>query len=235
MSVSKTAEEIYAEMKARFEHDSGCTLAEGGDMQVRLCAAAAQLHSLYIYNDWVRAQCFPQTASGEYLDYHAQMRGLSRNRAEKAAGTMRFIIDQQLPYDVPVAAGTICRTVTGLTFVTVEDRTIPAGELSCDVVCQAGEAGAEGNVPAAAVVYMVNAPVGVSSCTNIGTFTGGSDEESDDELRARVLSSYRSLPNGANAAYYREEALSISGVAAVKVLPKKRGLGTVDLVISADD
>ena len=235
MAETKTAEEIYEEMKARFEKDSGCALTEGGDMQVRLYAAAAQLQSLYIYNDWVRAQCFPQTARGEYLDYHAQMRGLSRNQAEKATGSLRFSIDEELVYDVPIPAGTVCRTVTGLGFVTNEDGSIPAGELSCDVACEAEEAGAAGNVPEGTIVYMVNAPVGVSACENRAAFSGGADEESDEELRARVLASFKTLPNGANAAYYEKEALSVNGVAAVTVLPKNRGLGTVDIVISAED
>ncbi len=68
---------------------------------------------------------------------------------------------------------------------------------------------------------------------NSGAFTGGSDSETDESLRARIIDSFKSLPNGANAAYYEKEVRQIDGVADVKVLPKNRGAGTVDIVISA--
>ena len=56
--------------------------------------------------------------------------------------------------------------------------------------------------------------MGVTACTNPAAFTGGSDAESDESLRARILESYQRLPNGANAAYYQQVAMSHAGVAA---------------------
>lgn len=38
------------------------------------------------------------------------------------------------------------------------------------------------------------------------------------------------LPNGANAAFYEQGALSFDQVAAASVLPRSRGRGTVDVV-----
>ena len=40
------------------------------------------------------------------------------------------------------------------------------------------------------------------------------------------------MPNGANAAFYEQEALSFDQVAAVTVLPRNRGKGTVDVVVA---
>ena len=51
-------------MKAVFEESTGTVLTEGGDMAVRMYAAAAEIYALYVYNDWIRRQCFPQTAEG---------------------------------------------------------------------------------------------------------------------------------------------------------------------------
>jgi uncharacterized phage protein gp47/JayE len=76
------------------------------------------------------------------------------------------------------------------------------------------------------------APTGIADCTNPTAFTGGAEEESDEALRARVLETYASLPNGTNAAYYEKTALAVAGVAAVKVQPRNRGLGTVDVIIA---
>jgi uncharacterized phage protein gp47/JayE len=53
-------------------------------------------------------------------------------------------------------------------------------------------------------------------------------------LRERVIASYKTLPNGANRAFYEKTVLNIDGVKAATVLPKNRGLGTVDVVISTE-
>ena len=84
-----------------------------------------------------------------------------------------------------------------------------------------------------AVVSMAVAPVGIQSCSNPSPFLGGSDGESDQELRARVMDTFQRLPNGANAAFYEQGALSFDEVAAASVLPRNRGVGTVDVVVAA--
>lgn len=61
-------------------------------------------------------------------------------------------------------------------------------------------------------------PVGVTACSNPEAFSGGSDPEEDESLRARILESYQRLPNGANAAYYQQVAMSHTGVAAATVI-----------------
>ncbi len=77
------------------------------------------------------------------------------------------------------------------------------------------------------------APVGVSRCVNPEGFSGGTDRESDEALRERVLDSFKRMPNGANAAFYEQGALSFEGVAAAVAVPRPRGRGTVDVVVSA--
>ena len=58
------------------------------------------------------------------------------------------------------------------------------------------------------------------------------DREGDEQLRQRVLDTFQRLPNGANAAFYEQGALSFDEVAAASVLPRSRGIGTVDVVVS---
>ena len=86
----KTVEEIYQEMAAAFAEETGAEVSAGGDLAVRLYAVAAEIYSLYVQGEWVVRQCFPQTAEGEYLDRHAQLRGLTRKEAERAEGVIRF-------------------------------------------------------------------------------------------------------------------------------------------------
>ena len=229
----KECEEIYEEMKNELECATGAVISSGGEMSLRLHAVAAELSTLWAQVDWTRCQSFPQTASGETLDLHAAARGLTRTAAVAAKGTMRFLLDAARSDDVAIPVGTVCLNAAGLEFSTTEAAVIKAGTLSCEAKAEARAAGSAGNVPAESVTFFSLAPVGVARCLNPAAFVGGADIESDEALRGRVLASYASLPNGSNRAYYEAETLNTEGVGAVSVLPRARGVGTVDVVVAS--
>ena len=81
----KEVDELYGKMLAVFEEKTGFTMDDTADLAVRLYAAAAQIQTLYAYSDWAINQSFPQTATGEYLDYHAALRGITRKAGTKAS------------------------------------------------------------------------------------------------------------------------------------------------------
>ncbi len=220
-------------MKEELERKTGVSLSGGGDMALRLYALAAEISSLWAQVEWTKNQSFPQTASGGILDLHAYARGLERTSSVAATGSIRFEIDEVRSEDITVASSTVCLNAAGVEFATVSPAIIKAGELFCLAPAAAKTAGKAGNVPANSVIFMSLAPVGVVKCYNPEAFSGGADIEDDESLRARVLASYASLPNGSNKAYYESEALNTDGVAAVCVLPKARGLGTVDIIIAS--
>ena len=228
----KTIDEIYREMLACFGEETGLEPREGTDLSARMYALAAQVYALYVQADWVTRQAFPQTAEGEYLDYHAQLRSLERKPALPAQGTVRFTAGEAAQSDRSIPQGTVCMTAGLVRFATTQAAVLPAGELTVDVPVQALEPGTAGNVSAQTVVSMAVAPMGIASCTNPQAFAGGADGEGDEELRARILDTFRRLPNGANAAFYEQGALSFDQVAAAAVIPKPRGLGSVDVIVS---
>ena len=230
----KSYEQIYDEMKEALARKTGAAIVEGGDMALRLSAVAAELESLWAQAEWTKKQCFPQYATGEFLDRHAAMRGLSRGDAAKAEGVLRFETDEVRGQAVAIAKGTVCVNAAGTEFLTDEDAAIGAGALFCTVAATAREAGSLGNTPAESVTYMALAPAGVVRCFNPKAFGGGSDGESDEELRGRVMESFRNLPNGSNRSYYETVALETEGVAAAVVVPKARGLGTVDVYVAGE-
>ena len=227
-----TVDEIYREMAETFEAETGTALRGDGDMAVRLYAVAAQIYGLYVQAEWVDRQCFPQTAAGEFLDMHAQLRGLTRRAATAAQGVIRFSAAAAAPTDLSIPEGTVCLTAGAVRFETTQAAVLAAGEMAVDVPAQAVEPGAEGNAAAGAIRAMAVAPVGVSACTNPAGFTGGTDEEDDEALRLRVLETYQRMPNGANAAFYQQGAMSFPQVAAATVIPRPRGVGSVDVVIA---
>ena len=201
----KTAEELYQEMTEVFARQTGME-AVVGEAAVRMYALAAQVYGLYAELDWTRKQCFPQTATGEALDKHGFLRGLTRQAATKAEGKLRFSVQVAAGEDLPIPRGTVGLTAGQVAFETVEEAVLSAGSLSVDVLAQAVEAGPSGNTAAGLIRTMSVAPAGIAACTNPAAFTGGREEEEDEAFRARILAN---------------------------VLPKKRGLGTVDVVITS--
>lgn len=228
----KTTEEIYREMMDCFARETGMEPDGTGELAVRMYALATQVYGLYQEAEWTRRQCFPQTATGEDLDKHAFLRGLARQEARPAEGTLRFLVSGPASQDLTIPQGTVAMTAGLVSFETTQAGVLKAGTNAVEVPARAVRPGAAGNVPAGTVRTMAVAPVGVDGCTNPAAFVGGCGEEGDEALRARILASYRRLPNGTNAAYYAQEALAVDGVTAVTVLPRNRGLGTVDLYVT---
>ena len=229
----KTVEELYEQMRADFSARIGTAVGDGCDLAARMYALAAQIYALQVHSDWVRRQCFPQTAQGENLDHHAQMRSLERKKATRAAGVVRFCTQIAAETVRSIPAGTVCMTAGLVRFETAQDAVLEAGEMWVDVPVQAVEPGQAGNVPAGSITAMAVAPVGIASCANLAPCSGGVGEEDDESLRARILDTFRSLPNGTNAAYYRQLALSDDEVAAAVVVSRPRGVGSVDVVVSS--
>lgn len=229
----KEISELYEGMLETFEEKTGFAMEDTADLAVRLYAAAAEIQALYIYADWALTQSFPQSAAGKYLDYHGQLRGITRKSGHKAGGILRFKIDSVRAEPLRVPAGTVCTTAGLVRFVTTEDALIRAGALYADAAAEAEIVGTAGNVPAERITNMTRAPVGVTGVTNPAAFVGGSGEEDDESLRERILDSFIRLPNGANAAFYELRALSHPGVEAVRVIPRHQGIGTVGVVVSS--
>ena len=80
---------------------------------------------------------------------------------------------------------------------------------------------------------MITPIPGIGVVKNNVKFTGGSDKESDEQLRERIADSYREISNGANAAYYRSVAMSVDGVYSASAIGCARGTGTVDVYACA--
>lgn len=226
----KTVEEIYREMMDRFSQETGMEPNGTGEMAVRMYALAAQVYGLYEELAWTCRQCFPQTATGEELEKHGFLRGIARNPARQASGTLRFSVQEAVEEDLEIAQGTVCMTA-GCGFETTQAGVLPAGELSVDLPAQAVEPGPGGNVSAGTVRTMAVAPVGWPPVP-IRSRLQGAGGRRGRGTAGPILATYQQLPNGTNGAYYAQEALAVEGVTAVRVLPKNRGMGTVDVIIA---
>ncbi|MGN0478869.1 MAG: baseplate J/gp47 family protein [Hominenteromicrobium sp.] len=228
-------EEIYARMAQTYASLAGFEPDDASDAGIRLRVLAGEIYTALCALETVRDAAFPQTAAGEALDLHAGERGLARKPAVRAKGTLTFSRGTPLTYDVEIPCGTVCAASgAAAEFETTEAAVLAAGELSVTAAAQAVTGGRAFNAAVHAVDTLVTPPAGIESVRNDTAFSGGSDEESDDALRRRLLASYSVLPNGANSETYRRAALQIPGVEHVNVVPRANGIGTVAVYLYGD-
>ncbi len=226
--------DILSRMKSKYEELSKSSISEESDIMLRLKVLSAQVYNNLVAQEFLKRQMFATTATGEYLDKHAMERGLQRKGAVKATGVVTFWADQALTNDIWIPKGVVVSTngPDVKKFVTTEVALLNKNEVSVMVPVEAQEGGEDYNVAASSVKVLVTPPVGITSVTNKKAFTGGLGAETDEQLRERVLYSYKDISNGTNEVYYRRLAESVSGVYSASVVSQQRGSGTIDVYVS---
>lgn len=220
-------------MTAKYRELAGFEPDDASDIGIRMKVLAEQVAEAYKAYAELGAQVFPQTSTGEYLELHARTRGLSRKPPVSAAGVLRLKREVPAVHSITIPRGVVCATCTDpqIRFETIEEVVLPAGETEIDAPARAVTPGRQGNCAAGSIRVMATAAPGMSSVENPEPFTGGVDGESDKALRARLLESYGHISNGTNRAFYYDLAMSNEKVVSANVLPRRRGRGTVDVVV----
>jgi uncharacterized phage protein gp47/JayE len=137
---------------------------------------------------------FLTTASDYWLDLRSADFGVYRKTPTSSNVTLIFTSPNAAPMGgTPIAAGTLCQanladpSASPVIFQTVADVTIPSGSTtSPPVAAVAVTTGSATNVPANAISVVTTGPTSFA-VYNPGPATGGTDRESDDDLRARAL------------------------------------------------
>lgn len=105
--------------------------------------------------------------------------------------------------------------------------------LSKEVLCEAENVGDEYNVTKHKVIYKVSFIANIDSVDNYDDFTGGTDEESDDDLRERIKNATE-LKGKATAEALRQAVLGVEGVTSCSVndMPQKTASSEAHTFIS---
>lgn len=171
---------------------------------------------------------FIDTAAGTDLDRAAYDLQLPRNQAQAAVGTLVFSGSA----DTIIPAGTVAYA-DKVGFQTQMDATI-AEDGTCRAPAHCISTGSTGNV-AAGTVDTLRPTISGVSVTNDQTFTGGTDTETDDHYRARIIQRLQRPITGGNIAHYEQWALEVPGVSDAKCLDCWAGGGTVKVIVLSDD
>jgi len=194
-------------------------------------AGLAHLH--YGYLDFIALQAVPYTATEEFLEGWAALKGITRNAASTATGSVTFTGTS----GTLIPASTLLSRGDGYQYKTNADATIGGGGTisaaitavlpPVDPITNPGGGGASGNADSGTVLTLGTAIPGVSSSATSSALTGGADVETDASLRNRMLLAYQAPPQGGDAEDYVEWALAVPGVTRAWVTPHGLGAGTV--------
>ena len=184
---------------------------------------AGVVHLLHGHIEWASKQIFPSTADTDNLERQAAIWGLTRTSATFSEGEVEFSGTNGT--DIP--EGTVLLRSDGLEYKTTEDATISGGVAVVNVVATAS--GSDSNTDSAVELTLQSSIVGVNDNAVVETagIVGGADEETDEELRARLLLRISAPSKGGTAQDYETWAKEVSGVTRAWCYPLYLGVGTV--------
>ncbi len=195
-------------------------------------ANAGLAHLTLRYLAWLSRQFLPDTAEAEWLrERHARIWLGGWKEATFAAGTISAtgVDGSVVPEGSRLSAGVGSAVVE---FVTTAEKTIGATATTIPVV--ALTAGAIGNLEPGSAISFSTAISGVDGGATVIVMEGGAEEESDDDLRTRVLFRIQNPPMGGDADDYVRWALEVPGVTRAWSSPLEMGMGTVTLRFMMD-
>ena len=171
-------------------------------------ALAAVTLSLYIYADNLARGLLPDSASRSVLSRWAAIFGVSRKRSSKATGEV--LIEGTRVTRVPL--GTLMQDEDGNRYQTTEVQII--GQSIKPFKVESMKAGRDKNKAPGSILTLVNTLAGVNSRIEVsGTgLTGASSEETDEQLRVRLLDRIKNPPRGGSIRDYEAWALEVPGV-----------------------
>jgi len=185
---------------------------------------------LYLFLEWLSRNLLPDTADTEWLDRHADIwLEEGRKPASFASGTVTVTGSDGSA--VPTGA----RLVAGDDeFEVTAGATVSAGQAVLAV--QAVEPGAK-NLDEGTTLELVEAVQGIDSDATVDVpgFAGGAEQETDDDLRARVIARIQQPPHGGAAHDFVAWALQMPGVTRAWTFPLEMGVGTVTVRFVMDD
>lgn len=154
---------------------------------------AVQIYKLELLIDEKTAGLSIRTATGSDLD-NLVIDRLPEGRypGTKATGGITFLRHEIASSDIVIPSGTILYQPSEdysepITFQTIEDEVLSLGETEITVDAEAVLPGENGNAPAMTITGIYSPLSGIHEIYNPLAFTGGTDQESDTDLRQRYI------------------------------------------------
>lgn len=229
-----TTDDVYASMREMLPDDIDSS--EGShtwNLLMPTAMVAAQLCE-YVLPQVIQL-IFPEWSYGEFLDAHAQVRGMTRKEATPATGeiTITGAANTVIPVGSMFSTASLNTDDPSISYVTTEAATIPStGSVTVSIEC--AEAGTQGNTTANTIIFLSSTVVGITGVTNEDPVTGGTDEETDEALISRIVEYDQTQSDSyvGNVADYKRWAMSVAGVGNASIIPAQDATGTITIVLT---
>lgn len=221
-----TFSKIHQVIIQEIRNQTGLSTTPDSDASIRADGTAAAVEGLYQHQNYIQRQLFIQTADEPYLYVHAEELGLSRIGGTVASGTVLAISN----ITTTILAGTKLTDGKGHYWSMVNNTELKANlRTSVDVV--ADQKGSSWNF--SGTLLLVSPPAGVSGTATEVNIGGGVDVEELEAWRLRLLERKQLGISRDREADLISDLKEISGIKDIYVYPKRRGLGSLDVAITA--
>lgn len=187
------ADEIIAKLKITCP---GLSFELGTPERKIIDAVAEAIAEGYVDQYLVGSLLDIESKAGLELEQWVATFGFGRLQGRRATGTVRVELATASIQDISIPVGTQFYTRQGLPgtavplyFSSTQAIVIPTGNLVSDIPVECTVVGVAGNVPPDSIVYL-GSIIGATSVTNLTSFTGGVDVETDEELRQRFKDTF---------------------------------------------
>lgn len=245
----KTSDEILSQALKKLQEKTPITSTGPGSIARALIEVITdELGDFYSILDFNMSQTAISTATGRSLDLMGDLYNVKRKTLTDLAtvdaqvGAFYFYTNNAWGSDILIPRGTQISTSTSgelgrrYSYVTTDNCILLAGRTRAyaslrplfeDSVFTAGVG--------TLTTHNFDSPVGVDIlCTNPKVISPQIGYESDDNYRTRILKSIRTVSGGTSEGL-RWLALSVAGVRDVKITSANLGLGSFEVILTAED
>ena len=204
---------------------------EQSDAQVLARVLAGAVYAQYGYMKWIAQQILPDTAEEEMLMRLASLRIGGRKQPTASSGSVQ--VTGTAGAFVP--ENTVLESEDGQKYTTISAVTLT--DTSAEVEVVSSTKGESTNQDPGATLRFVSPVESIEDVAIVlePGITGGSELETVEELRERVIRSFRVIPHGGDADDYVTWALEVEGVTRAWVIGQHMGPGTVAVFCVRDN
>ena len=205
---------------------NGLDKREGSFICDMVAPIAMEMERQYQELEKTKGIMFLETSIGDYIDMRGSEYGIIRKDGTKAIGTVVFTGNP----NIVIPRGSYVAAFGGVVFSTDKDVTTgSSGSIMVGITSL--EIGAKNNIYSGGITIIPVAMLGITSVHNTLPTLGGTDRETDIELRDRILFFIRNPATSGNVHHYRNWTMEVDGVGDARIFPLMNGPGSVGVMI----
>lgn len=202
---------------------------EGSFVNNMVSPLGVEFAKYYMELDDILAIMFLEDATNEFLDKKVNDFAVYRKLGTSATGEI-VVTGIVGTY---IAKGSVVLSQGELAFYTLNDIWLDEDENVIKV--EAEDVGAKYNIIANSIDKFAIKNDNIETVTNTTEFEGGTDRETDEELRNRFFEIIRRPATSGNIYHYEQWAKEVDGINQARVKPLWDGAGTVKVIVSNDN